>query len=235
LRANAWLGAAGALLAGGCLVLGPDGLVACLAAVSARAPAGWFGFEEIKARQVRFLQPLICGLGLLAVAACGVASRRGVDVWRWLLGTALAAPASGREWWRTSAIAVAVGYSLLLVPVRIVRDVVREDNFRGMSFEERRIQPYGFQSRDFDRAAALVRATGGRGDIVVVRPGGQILVGDALVAALLFPQRVFVSPGPRCDPDQVAAVRSERPQARWVVWACEDEDVLPVPLSGEPR
>lgn len=231
-RRNAWLGILGAALLG-LAALGADGLVALASEVYGRLPMLAPVFRSDHERQVRALHPLVAGLGLGALAACALASWRGVLVWPWLL--ALGKDGSRRDRLRTSAAGLAVLYSILFVPLRAARDVLREGELRGLSGAERRLRLYGVHSPEpaYEPIEAFRSASGGAGALLVARGGPQASFDDVFLATYLFPQRVFVRLDSDCSSDELPRLRAERPTASWVERACGDGRFAPVRV--EPR
>lgn len=230
-RRNAWLLALG-LAAGAALAfLGPDGLVALAAQVYARLPVLSLGFREDLARQVRVLYGVLAGLDIVALLAYVVAGRRGADVAGWLLarpGGDGAFP-SRRERFRDAAVAIGLAYSILLVPARVVRDVLREVELQGVPYDQRRLRVYGLHSveTDYGPIAAFQQASGGRGDVLIVSARRRFDFADVFVASYLFPQRVYAIGPAACDDEALAGLRRLYPRAAWVDWACADRRFAP--------
>jgi len=229
-RRNAWLGVLGAALV---LIaaLGADALVALAARAYQRLPMLAPVFRLDHERQVRALHPVVAGLGGVALLAYALASRRSVAVWPRLL----ALRGDARERLRTSAAAAVVLYSILLVPIRATRDVLRERALTGLAEDARRLRLYGVHTLepDYGPIEAFRRASGGKGSLLVARGGPRGSFDDVFVASYLFPQRVFVRTGSACTTDELPRFRAERPTAAWVEWACADGTFAPIPI--EPR
>jgi hypothetical protein len=226
-RRNAWLGIFGAALVA-LAALGSDGLVAVASHLYRRLPMLAPVFRADHESQVRALHPILAALGVASLLGYLAASRRAVALWPRLLSLR----GNPRERLRTSAAAAVVLYSVLLVPVRIARDALRERALDGLSDEDRRLRLYGVHSREPDYAAieAFRRASGGRGDLLVARSGPSASFDDVFLASYLFPQRVFVRTGSDCSPEELPRLRAERSAAAWVEWACVDSDFSPMPL-----
>jgi hypothetical protein len=228
-RRNAWLAVFGATLVF-VAALGADRLVAATAYLYGRLPMLAAVFRADHERQVRALHPLVMGLGAAALLAYGLASLRSIELWPRLLPLR-----GGRlERARTSAVAAVVLYSILLVPVRVARDVLRERELAGLSNEARRLSLYGVHSRepDYGPIEAFRRASGREGALLVARHGAYAPFDDVFLASYLFPQRVYVRPVSECSPDVLPRLRAERPAAAWIEWACGDRAFAPEPLAS---
>ncbi|HET7291820.1 MAG TPA: hypothetical protein VFM88_05300 [Vicinamibacteria bacterium] len=230
-RSNAWLLAFGIALTG-LASQGPDGLVVVARDIYGRLPMLAPVFRADHERQVRALLPVVATLGLGSLAAYALASRRSVAVWAWLVG--VPSVASRRDRLRTSIVASVVVYSILVVPLRLGRDVLREWELSGLSDRDRRLRLYGVHSRepDYGPIEEFRRMSRGEGALLVVRRG-QPTFDDVFLAAYLFPQRAFVRLLPECSPDVLPRLRAERPTADWVEWACGDGRFAPVAIGPQ--
>lgn len=227
-RRNAWLGVFGAALvftAAG----GADALVAFASRAYQCLPMLAPVFRADHERQVRALHPVVAGLGGAALLAYVVASRWSVAIWPRLL----ALRGDARERLRTSVAAAVVLYSILLVPMRATRDVLRERALTGLAEDARRLHLYGVHTLepDYGPIEAFRRASGGQGAVLVARGGLRGSFDDVFLASYLFPQRVFVRAGSGCSPGELPRYRAERPAAAWVAWACGDGPFAPFPIA----
>jgi len=228
-RSNAWLFGLGAGLAG-LAALGADRLVALALALYVRLPMLEPVFRADHERQIRALHPLVAAVGLFAIVAYVLTSWRELEVWAWLLG---AAGGSTSDRVRTSAVAILVLYAVLLIPVRATRDVLREGDLWGLSVEQRRLRLYGVHTRepDYRPIEAFRLSARGQGALLVVRHGREPSFDDVFLASYLFPRRVFVHHVPDCVRAVQPLLRAERPDARWIEWACADGRFAPEPIE----
>ncbi len=233
-RRNAWLLACGTVALLLVTLLGAEGMVAWAAAAYTRLPVISSVFREDLARQVRVLHVVVGFLGLAAVVAYAFASRAGVVLTHWMLARPGGPPATARrERLRTAVVAVALGYAILLVPIRVVRDVLRERDLAGLSYAERRLRVYGVHAPEPDYAplAAFRERSGGHGDVLVVAGRGGFGFAEVFRTAFLFPQRLFVIAPAACTPETLGRVRQRYPRAAWVDWRCEGSGFAPEPIG----
>lgn len=188
---NGWLLAAGLALAVPLFALGPERFVAFARDVYTTRIAQFS--PEFRTRLLRELQALYVVLlvtGIVCVAAWAALSAARRNALRFLL-------AEHASDWRAAALLLVIASSSVFLAVRLVRDVVRFEALRGLSFEEQR-QRLAAESPiepDYAKARAFVDRNGPRpGNILILRgpPGSGAGQGHYLfLAQSLFPVRLY--------------------------------------------
>lgn len=228
--ANAWLPALAAPALAAALS-SPDEFVAAIAWLYLRLPIHAAVFRPDLAVQTRILHSS-CGPAALAVAALwAIASWRGVSVAAALAGRG-DEEATG-DAWRRRIVTALLAYSILLAPVRLVRDGLREVELAGLGYEARRLRVYGRHSLEPDYAAleAFRRSSGGSGAVLVLRQGRFFDFADVFAASYLFPQRVYVARVAQCSAEAATPMAASRPDVRWLQLACERGHFAPRPIG----
>lgn len=228
--ANAWLLAPGAALAAAAFAPA-DAFVSAVEWLYLRLPIHAAVFRADLALQTRLLHS-VCGPAAVAwVLAWASASARGVAVLSALAGGP--ADETPREAWRRRIATALVVYAILLAPVRLLRDGLRESELAGLSFAERRLHVYGRHTLEPDYAAieAFRRRSGGAGAVLVLRKGHSLDFADVFAASYLFPQRVYVTRAEGCTPEAGARAAASRTDVRWVQLACAAGPFAPRPVG----
>lgn len=228
--ANAWLLVLAVPLAGAGM-FGAERFVSAVAWLYMRLPVHAAAFRDDLALQTRVLHALAGPAALAAIAAWLIASSRGVRLARWIAGTREGE--TGRELWRRRVLTALVAYSIALLPVRLARDGLREEDLAGRSFEERRLRVYGLHTPEPDYVAleAFRRGSNGAGAVLVLRTGRWLDFSDVFAASYLFPQRVYVARAPGCSAEDAARAAARRPEVRWLQFACAGGSFAPRPVG----
>lgn len=229
--ANGWLLALGVVLAGAGM-LDADTFVSAVRWLYLRLPIHAAVFRADLAEQTRILHAACVPAALALVLAWGAASARGVSVLAALAGGP--GGATPREAWRRRIVTALVAYAILLAPVRLLRDGLREGELAGLSYAERRLHVYGRHTLepDYGTLEAFRQRSRGDGAVLVLRRGRFLDFADVFAASYLFPQRVYVARVPGCTPQDAARAAESRPDVRFVQLACEAGPFEPQPLDG---
>jgi hypothetical protein len=217
---NLWLLAGGLLLLAVTLAAGPDHFVAAVGRAYVRGlPQFSPVFREDLVRETRILYWILVALGATAVADYAILARRGED---------LAARLAGIEWsepgaWRGALLLAVVGYSVLFVSIRVVREAERAQRLASFSYEERRLRVWGVHTAepDYRPALAFRAASGGRGTLAILHSGPRQGAYDVFYAMSLFPIRVYSYPSSRCSDAEVEKLR--KASFDWVQLSCSAE------------
>lgn len=219
-RANAWVLLLAVPLAGAALV--PEGaFVAATEWLYLRLPIHAAVFRADLLVQTRILHRACGPLAIAALSVWVLASARGVSIASAAAGER--ADEDAPSTWRRRVVAALLAYAMLLAPVRLLRDGLREGELAGLGFEERRLHVYGRHSLepDYEALEAFRRRSGGEGAVLVLRGGRHFDFADVFAASYLFPQRVYVTRTPDCTGDDATRAASVRPDVRWLQLSCE--------------
>jgi hypothetical protein len=181
--------------------------------------------------QTRVLHGACGPLALAALAVWAIATARGVSILAAAAGEE--AGEGGAPRWRRRIVTALLAYSILLAPVRLLRDGLRERELAGLDFAARRLHVYGRHSLEPDYAAleAFRRSSGGEGAVLVLRDRRQLDFADVFAASYLFPQRVYVARVPECSLEEAARAAAARSDVAWLQLSCGGGPFAPQPAN----
>jgi hypothetical protein len=188
---NAWLLAAGLALIVPLAAAGPERFVAFVRMVYTTRIAQFSPeFRERLQRETQALYWVLLAAGVALVSSWSAFSLKGRAALAWFLGERAGD-------WRAAALMLVIGSSSVFVGVRAVRDVLRYQALRGLSFDEQReklgaespIEPRYALARDF-----LARNGPRPGNVLILPSPRRISDWQPhyiFLAAYLFPVRVY--------------------------------------------